>query len=135
MTARGCQAHGRGQQLGQPATVASLWTSSPAPVDPVAPNAKLDPRRGAGKVVEREWDVSLDLFNGEFERVRSRHGNGAIYAGSGGAARNDRTKRSCRRGQQDSLHQRFAGVARAPAKPDVTGPGDRVLRRMPHVPP
>ena len=42
--------------------------------------------RGAEAFVEVEWDEALDLAAAEIDRVRSAHGNGAIYAGSYGWA-------------------------------------------------
>ncbi|GAB2520244.1 molybdopterin-dependent oxidoreductase [Nocardiopsis aegyptia] len=45
-----------------------------------------DPRRGDpdDEYVEVEWDTVLDLLARELDRVRSRHGNEAIYGGSYG---------------------------------------------------
>ena len=42
--------------------------------------------RGRERFVEIEWDRALDLVAGELDRVRSEHGNEAIYAGSYGWA-------------------------------------------------
>ena len=41
-------------------------------------------RRGIDPFVEVPWDTALDLVAGEIARVRERHGNAAIYAGSYG---------------------------------------------------
>lgn len=49
------------------------------------PGASTD-RRGADPFVEVEWQTALDLVAGELERVRSRHGNEAIFGGSYGWA-------------------------------------------------
>ncbi|MDH3233734.1 MAG: molybdopterin-dependent oxidoreductase [Alphaproteobacteria bacterium] len=43
-------------------------------------------RRGRGPFVAVSWQRALDLVAGELERVRSAHGNQAIYAGSYGWA-------------------------------------------------
>ncbi|WP_138469144.1 molybdopterin-dependent oxidoreductase [Poseidonocella sp. HB161398] len=43
-------------------------------------------RRGADSFVETGWDEALDLAAAELERVRSEHGNAAIYSGSYGWA-------------------------------------------------
>jgi biotin/methionine sulfoxide reductase len=45
-----------------------------------------DPERGSDEFVEVDWDTALDLVAGELDRVRSRYGNSAIYAGSYGWA-------------------------------------------------
>lgn len=42
--------------------------------------------RGAEPFVEIDWDEALDLVAGELERVRSEHGNAAIFGGSYGWA-------------------------------------------------
>ena len=41
-------------------------------------------RRGIDPFVETSWDEALDLVAGEIARVRSAHGNAAIFAGSYG---------------------------------------------------
>jgi biotin/methionine sulfoxide reductase len=41
-------------------------------------------RRGCEPFVQTSWDTALDLVAGEIARVRERHGNEAIYAGSYG---------------------------------------------------
>jgi biotin/methionine sulfoxide reductase len=43
-------------------------------------------RRGEERFVEVEWDVALDLAAAEIARVRTDHGNDAIFAGSYGWA-------------------------------------------------
>ncbi|GAB3728758.1 molybdopterin-dependent oxidoreductase [Nocardiopsis nanhaiensis] len=45
-----------------------------------------DPRRGDPEdaYVEVEWSTVLDLLSGELDRVRTEHGNAAIYGGSYG---------------------------------------------------
>jgi biotin/methionine sulfoxide reductase len=43
-------------------------------------------RRGHEPFVEVEWDVALDLVAAELDRVRSEHGNQAIFGGSYGWA-------------------------------------------------
>jgi biotin/methionine sulfoxide reductase len=43
-------------------------------------------RRGLEPFVAVPWDTALDLVAAELERIRSRHGNEAIYAGSYGWA-------------------------------------------------
>ncbi|AZI59371.1 molybdopterin oxidoreductase [Nakamurella antarctica] len=43
-------------------------------------------RRGSEEFVELEWDEALDLLAAEIDRVRTDHGNKAIYAGSYGWA-------------------------------------------------
>ena len=42
--------------------------------------------RGQDEFVEVEWEVALDLIASELNRVRSRHGNEAIFAGTYGWA-------------------------------------------------
>ncbi|WP_412065848.1 molybdopterin guanine dinucleotide-containing S/N-oxide reductase [Rhizobium sp. SYY.PMSO] len=42
--------------------------------------------RGREPFVEVEWDVALDLLAGEFERIRDKFGNEAIFGGSYGWA-------------------------------------------------
>ena len=42
--------------------------------------------RGKGPFVAVSWDRAFELVAGELERVRTVHGNGAIYAGSYGWA-------------------------------------------------
>ena len=49
---------------------------------PLAP----DKRRGEERFVEVSWDTALDTVASELQRVRSEHGNGAIYGGSYGWA-------------------------------------------------
>ncbi len=41
-------------------------------------------RRGIDPFVETSWDTALDLVAGEIARVREKHGNAAIFAGSYG---------------------------------------------------
>lgn len=41
-------------------------------------------RRGADPFVEVDWETAYDLLAGEIDRVRTRYGNGAIFAGSYG---------------------------------------------------
>ena len=43
-------------------------------------------RRGHERFVEVEWEVALDLVAAELDRVRSQHGNQAIFGGSYGWA-------------------------------------------------
>jgi len=43
-------------------------------------------RRGQEPFVEVDWDVALDLLAAELDRVRSQHGNQAIFGGSYGWA-------------------------------------------------
>ena len=43
-------------------------------------------RRGGDAFVEVSWETALDLVAGELDRVRTAHGNAAIYAGSYGWA-------------------------------------------------
>ncbi|GHE99381.1 biotin transporter BioY [Amycolatopsis deserti] len=45
-----------------------------------------DPKRGHEEFVEVGWDEALDLLSAELLRVRSEHGNEAIYGGSYGWA-------------------------------------------------
>ncbi|WP_028932627.1 molybdopterin-dependent oxidoreductase [Pseudonocardia spinosispora] len=45
-----------------------------------------DDRRGDDEFVEVDWDTALDLLGGELDRVRTEHGNSAIYGGSYGWA-------------------------------------------------
>ena len=49
---------------------------------------RTEPRteRGAEPFVEVDWDTALDLVAAEIARVRTEHGNGAIFAGSYGWA-------------------------------------------------
>ncbi|VFR48175.1 Trimethylamine-N-oxide reductase (Cytochrome c) [plant metagenome] len=83
------------------------WDASPSPIGGSVPGAIdgptrvrrpavragfLDPRtrrasaalRGQDAYVEVPWDEALDLAAGELARVRSAHGNGAIFGGSYG---------------------------------------------------
>ncbi|MGH3357279.1 MAG: molybdopterin-dependent oxidoreductase [Nocardioidaceae bacterium] len=48
--------------------------------------ASADGRRGSDRFVAVSWDVALDLVAEELDRVRTHHGNEAIYAGSYGWA-------------------------------------------------
>ena len=43
-------------------------------------------RRGRERFIEVDWDLALDLVAAELDRVRTNHGNEAIYAGSYGWA-------------------------------------------------
>ncbi|GLY29197.1 molybdopterin-dependent oxidoreductase [Kineosporia sp. NBRC 101731] len=47
------------------------------------PGARTD-RRGAEEFVEVDWDTALDLVAAELDRVRTTHGNQAIFGGSYG---------------------------------------------------
>ena len=40
--------------------------------------------RGVGPFIELEWPEATDLAARELQRVRSKHGNSAIYGGSYG---------------------------------------------------
>ena len=42
--------------------------------------------RGAGEFVEVDWGTALDLVADELERVRTAHGNAAVFGGSYGWA-------------------------------------------------
>ncbi|WP_426437025.1 molybdopterin guanine dinucleotide-containing S/N-oxide reductase [Bradyrhizobium genosp. P] len=61
-------------------------------------------RRGSDPFVEVSWDEALDLVAAELERIRSTHGNSAIYGGSYGWASAGRFHHA-----QSQIH-RFLGM-------------------------
>jgi biotin/methionine sulfoxide reductase len=61
-------------------------------------------RRGRDPFVEVDWDTAVDLLAGELTRVRSQHGNEAIFGGSYGWASAGRFHHA-----QSQLH-RFLGL-------------------------
>jgi biotin/methionine sulfoxide reductase len=48
--------------------------------------SRVNGRRGGEPFVEVDWDVALDLVAKEIDRIRTTHGNSAIYGGSYGWA-------------------------------------------------
>jgi biotin/methionine sulfoxide reductase len=96
-----------------------------------------DPARGHDEFVEVGWDEALDLVAAEFERVRTEHGNQAIYGGSYGWASAGRFHHA-----QSQLH-RFLGLiggftssrntysngTSSVLLPHVVGDASEVLRR------
>jgi biotin/methionine sulfoxide reductase len=72
-----------------------------------------DPRRGesASEYVEVDWDTALDLLAGELERVRTEHGNSAIYGGSYGWSSAGRLHHA--QGQLHRFLNRIGGYTRS----------------------
>ena len=70
--------------------------------------------RGAEPFVEVDWDIALDLVANELDRVRSQHGNEAIFGGSYGWASAGRFHHA-----QSQLHRFLAFIGGYTAKVDT----------------
>lgn len=62
-------------------------------------------RRGVDPFVEVDWDTALDLVAAELDRIRSRHGNAAIYGGSYGWSSTGRFHHA-----QSQIHRFLAAI-------------------------
>lgn len=71
-----------GARVLRPAVRRSYLENGPRPSDGPAPDPALE--RGREPFVEVSWDTALDLVAAELARIRSDHGNSAIFAGSYG---------------------------------------------------
>jgi len=83
--------------------------------------------RGDEPFVEVDWDVALDLVAGEIQRVRSTHGNAAIFGGSYGWSSAGRFHHAT--GQLHRFYNQVGGYVRSVDSYSL-GAG-RVL--MPHI--
>ncbi|WP_167101431.1 molybdopterin-dependent oxidoreductase [Amycolatopsis granulosa] len=95
-----------------------------------------DPRRGEDEFVEVGWDHALDLLAAELLRVRTEHGNEAIYGGSYGwssAGRFHHAQSQLHRflnafGGFTSSRNTYSTGTSAVVLPHIVGSADDVLR-------
>jgi biotin/methionine sulfoxide reductase len=94
--------------------------------------------RGIDPYVETDWDTALDIVAGEIDRVRSRHGNASIFAGSYGWSSAGRFHHAqsqvhrfmnCAGGYTGHVGTYSLGAART-LLPRIVMPMDDVLARM-----